>query len=220
LALGRYGEVRAGIRRDSTNGRAQGDNAGDLPKFDRADGGLRLNLTIDQIDSVNFPRNGFLCFVDLYEARTSLGADTPYERLDLSLVLAGTHRRHTLVGLLRGGSALGGTLPPSERLQLGGLFNLSGLPYGDVSGSYGGVATLIYLFRLGRLPNFGEGIYVGASIEAGNLWETSAQVSHNDLLHSYAIIFGADTFLGPVYFAHGTTSGGKDSLYLLLGRTF
>lgn len=220
LALGRYGELRAGIRRDSTNGRAQGDNADDLPRFDRADGGLRLNLTIDQIDSVNFPRNGLLAFVDLFEAETSLGADIPYERLDFNVVLAGTHRRHTLVGILHGGSALGGTLPPSERLQLGGLFSLSGLPRGEVSGSYGGVATLIYFFQLGRLPNFGEGIYVGASLEAGNLWETQDQVSRHDLLYSYAIVFGADTFLGPVYFAHGVNSGGKDSFYLLLGRTF
>jgi NTE family protein len=220
LALGRYGELRAGIRRDSTNGRAQGENADDLPQFDRSDGGLRLNLTIDQIDSVNFPRNGLLAFVDLFEAKTSLGADIPYERLDFNVVLAGTHRRHTLVGILHGGSALGGTLPPSERLHLGGLFSLSGLPRGEVSGSYGGVATLIYFFRLGRLPNFGEGIYVGASLEAGNLWETQDQVSRHDLLWSYAIVFGADTFLGPVYFAHGVNSGGKDSFYLLLGRTF
>lgn len=220
LALGRYGELRAGLRRDSTNGRAQGDDADELPEFDRSDGGFRLNLTVDQIDSVNFPRNGLLAFLELYEAKASLGADIPYKRFDFNIVLAGTHRRHTVVGILHGGSALGGTLPPSERLQLGGLFSLSGLPRGEVTGSYGGVATLIYFFRLGRLPNFGEGIYVGASLEAGNLWQTQDQVSRHDLLYSYAIVFGADTFLGPFYFAHGVNSEGKDSFYLLLGRTF
>ena len=220
LALGRYGEVRAGIRRDNTAGRAQGSDTGDLPRFDRSDGGLRFNLSVDRVDSVNFPRNGFLGFVELFDAQTSLGADTAYRRLDYNLVLAGTHGRHTVIGLAHGGSALGGTLPPSERLYLGGLLSLSGLPPGEVSGSYGGVASLVYLFRLGRLPNFGEGFYIGASVEAGNLWERPDQASLGDLRHSFALVFGADTFLGPVYFAHGTTSGGKDSFYLLLGRTF
>jgi hypothetical protein len=70
------------------------------------------------------------------------------------------------IGIAHGASALGGTLPQSERLYLGGLFNLS------------------------------------------------------DLRHSFALIFGADTLLGPVCLAHGWTSSSKDSTHLLVGRTF
>jgi NTE family protein len=220
ISLGRYGELRAGVRRDDTRGRATRVDANQLPKFDHSDGGMRVALTIDQLDSINFPRRGFLGYAEHYQAHNSLGGDVAYRRLELSLVAAATHRRHTLIALAHGGSALGGTLPTGQRLQLGGLFSLSGLPRGEVSGSYGGVAGLIYLFRLGRLPNFGEGIYAGVSLETGNLWETREQVSSKRLRHSFAAVFAADTILGPVYVAHGTTSGGKDSFYLLLGRTF
>ena len=134
--------------------------------------------------------------------------------------MATSWRRHTCVLELVTGSALGGTLPPGERLSLGGLFRLSGLPAGDVTGSYGGVAALLYTFRLGQLPAFSGGLYLGASLEAGNLWETQRQVNFSDLHHSYSVFLGADTALGPVYLAHGQSDMGKDSFYLFLGRTF
>jgi len=219
LALGRYGEVRVGLRRGSTRGRASRD-ADEYPRFDRTDAGVRCNLVFDQVDSVNFPRHGVLGVVELYEARESLGADEEYRRLRVQLVGAGSVGRHSLLGLLTMASALGGTLPTTEKLYLGGLFNLSGLPAGEVSGNYGAVATLIYFYRIGRLPTFGEGIYAGLSLEAGNAWERSGQASLSDLRRSVALLFGADTVLGPIYLGYGLTSGGKDSFYLLVGRTF
>ncbi|MGE5237087.1 MAG: patatin-like phospholipase family protein [Acidobacteriota bacterium] len=220
LALGRYGELRLGIRRDQTAGRATTHDSGHPPRYDQSDAGVRFNVLIDQLDSVNFPHKGCLAVAEVFSSSSSLGADERYRRLDLSLVGAATLRRHTLIGLVHGSSALGGTLPAAERVQLGGLFNLSGLPPGEVTGSYGGVAALIYLYRLGRLSTLGEGIYLGTSLEAGNAWETPQQASLSDLRYSWTLMFGADTILGPLYLGHGVTSGGKDSFYLLLGRTF
>ena len=219
LALGRYGELRAGLRRSATRARASGD-ADEHLRFDSTDAGVRLNAIFDQIDSINFPRHGVFGLAELYEARESLGADEPYRRLLVQLIGAGSIGRHSLLGLVTGASALGGSLPTTQKLRLGGLFNLSGLPPGEVTGSYGAVATLIYFYRIGRLPTFGEGIYAGVSLEAGNAWEEVAQVSSSDLRHSTALVFGADTVLGPVYLGWGVTSGGKDSFYMMVGRTF
>ena len=220
LSLGRFGELRVGARHDSTRARATDDNAGAAPDYDRTDAGYHAGAILDQLDTVNFPHHGVLIVADVYEASESLGADDAYRSLELQVVAAATAGRHTLLGLAHGGSALGGTLPPSERAYLGGLFNLSGLPPGEVSGSYGGVVSLVYLYRIGRLPNFGGGIYAGLSLEAGNAWENSAAVDLGDLRHSFAIMVGADTLLGPVYLAHGRTTGGKDSFYLYVGRLF
>ncbi|MBP7798023.1 MAG: patatin-like phospholipase family protein [Thermoanaerobaculaceae bacterium] len=220
LALGRYGELRAGLRYDTTRGQATADRRDALPHFARDDGGWRLGLALDQLDNVNFPRTGFLAVTELYEATEKLGADIPYRRLDLNAVLAASRGRHTLITFAHGSSALGGTLPPSERIGLGGLFNLTGLPPGEISGSYGGVAGLIYLYKLGQLPIFGRGVYAGLSLETGNAWNTAHEVRGSELRRSGAALFGADTLLGPLYFGWGTTSGGKDSFYLLLGRTF
>ena len=219
LALGRYGEVRVGLRRGLTRARASTDSD-DHPRFDRTDAGVNLSAIVDQIDSINFPRRGVFAIAELYDARESMGADEEYRRLRLQLVGAGSVGRHSLVGLIGGTSALGGELPVPERVYLGGLFNLSGLPPGEVSGNYGGVATLIYLFRIGRLPTFGEGLYAGVSLEAGNAWQSADDVTLSDLRHSAALVFGADTAVGPVYLGWGMTSGGKDSFYMLVGRTF
>lgn len=220
LALGRYGELRLGLRRDATRGRSTTGAGHGLPRLDRDDGGWRLILALDQVDNVNFPRTGFLAFTQFFQAREGLGADSEYRRLDLNAVVAGSRGRHSAIFLAHGGTALGGTLPPAERIGLGGLFNLTGLPAGEVTGSYGGVAALIYLYRVGQLPIFGRGIYAGASFETGNVWSTSDEVDLGDLRRSGAVLFGADTMLGPLYVGWGTTSGGKDSFYLLLGRTF
>lgn len=220
LALGRHGELRTGLRRDATRGRATANDRDELPRFDRDDGGWRLAIALDQLDDVNFPRTGFLAFAELFEAREGLGADVPYRRLDLNAVAAASRGRHTLIALARGTSALGGTLPPSERLALGGLLNLTGMPAGEVSGSYGGVAALVYLYRLGQLPLFGNGVYAGLSVETGNAWAAARDVRGSALRRSGAVLFGADTLLGPLYFGWGSTSGGKDSFYLMLGRTF
>jgi NTE family protein len=209
-----------GARHDSTRSRATDDNAEDAPDYDRTDAGYHAQVVLDQLDTVNFPHNGFLFVADAYDTSASLGANAAYRSLEVQMIAAATTGHHTLLGLAHGGSALGGTLPPSERAYLGGLFNLSGLPPGEVSGSYGGVASLVYLYRVGRLPNFGEGIYAGISLEAGNAWDTADAVDLGDLRHSFAVVLGADTLLGPVYLAHGRTTGGKDSFYLYVGRLF
>jgi NTE family protein len=220
LALGRWGEARVGYRHHQTRGHAFGERPDDVPRYDRDESGLGASLVVDQLDRVNFPRRGVLAVAEYHESRTALGADLDYRRLDFQLVAAQTVGRSTLVALAHGRSALGGELPASEWIGVGGLFNLSGLPPGDVVGSYGGTASLLYLYRLGRLPNFGDGIYVGLSLETGNAWRSVDEVRASDLRRSFAVVFGADTLLGPVYVGHGHTTGGSDSFYLYVGRTF
>lgn len=220
LALGRWGEARVGYRRRQTQGRAFGERPATTPELDRNDSGIGGFLIVDQLDRVNFPRQGVLAVAEYHEARTELGADQQFRRLDFQLVAAATRGRHTLAALAHGRSGLGGELPASEWIGVGGLFDLSGLPPGEVVGSYGGSAALLYLFRLGRLPKFGDGLYAGLSLEAGNAWTSPEAVSSGDLRRAFAIVFGADTLLGPIYVGHGHASGGSDSFYLYVGRTF
>ena len=220
LALGRYGEMRAGALRDHVLGRPSEGHIHGAPHYDRTDAGFHWRLIFDQLDGVNFPRRGALAVAELYNTSPALGADEDYRRADFQTLAAATRGRNTVIGLLHGTSALGGELPAAGRLQLGGLFNLSGLPPGELSGSYGGVASLLYLYRLGRMSHFADGVYVGVSLEAGNAWERASDADLGSLRKSYALAFGIDTLIGPVYAAYGRTSGGKDSFYLYVGRSF
>jgi len=220
LALGRWGEVRTGYRLFRTESRAFGDRPADTPDFDRDASGIGADLVVDQLDRVNFPRRGALFVAGYHEAREELGADESFRLLAVEVVAAATRGRHTLLALGFARSGLGGEVPPTEWIGLGGLFRLSGLPHGEVVGGYGGVGALAYLLRIGKLPKFGDGIYLGLSFETGNAWATAAEVDLGDLRQSFAAILGVDTVLGPVYLAHGHTDGGSDSFYLYLGRTF
>lgn len=220
LSLGRYGEFRAGLRRTHENGEATSEHDGDAPIYKRTDAGWHATLVLDQLDRVNFPRRGYLGSLEYSEASSVLDGKENYRRAAIQVIAAGTLTRHTLIGLVTGVSALGSELPLNERVQLGGLFNLTGLPPGELTGNYGGVATLIYMYRLGRLPNFVDGIYAGFAMDAGNAWEKTSDVDLRKLRKSYSVLFAVDTYLGPIYLAHGRESSGKDSMYLYLGRSF
>jgi NTE family protein len=65
----------------------------------------------------------------------------------------------------------------------------------------------------------GDGLYIGGSVEGGNLWDTSSQASLDDLRYAGSITIGTDTILGPVYFAQGF-SDGDSVLYFFIGRSF
>ena len=54
--------------------------------------------------------------------------------------------------------------------------------------------------------------YAGLSLEAGNVWDTSDQISSGDLLFAVSLYLGADTPLGPLYLAWGMAEGGNSSV--------
>ena len=63
-------------------------------------------------------------------------------------------------------------------------------------------------------------VYIGASIEAGNVWTSRHDISFDSARTNGSLFIGLDTLLGPVYFATGFDEGGGSAYYLFLGRTF
>jgi NTE family protein len=111
-----------------------------------------------------------------------------------------------------------------ERSQftLGGFLNLSGLPADSLVGPNYGLARLIYYRNVG---GGGEGflnvpLYLGASLELGNVWEDRRRIDLGSSRRNASLFFGLDTFLGPAWFAVGYDQGGRHAFYLSLGRGF
>ncbi|MBI2212951.1 MAG: patatin-like phospholipase family protein [Acidobacteria bacterium] len=224
LQLGEYAELRLGLVNGTTLAEIRG-GAGAVPpagldrELEYDSGGIHASAIVDQFDNMNFPRQGYFVVADYFDSRENLGAEGDYQRLASFVGLAGTHGRHTVLGLSNLYSALGSSSP--ETFTLGGLFRLSGAPSRSVRGQYGGNVTALYLYRAGDLPlGLGDGIYVGGSVEAGNLWETADDVSASDLRYAGSLVLGADTSFGPLYLAAGFGEGGDQALYLFVGRTF
>ncbi|HEY5310646.1 MAG TPA: hypothetical protein VIK97_19175, partial [Casimicrobiaceae bacterium] len=70
----------------------------------------------------------------------------------------------------------------------------------------------------GVLPVIGRGIFLGGSLETGNVWQQRSDVSASGLITGGSLFLAADTWVGPFYFAYGRASGGQSSFYLYFGR--
>lgn len=224
--LGRWGELRAGWRRSDGSLRlsvgARDDP--DLPlrtAFTRNE--LFLRFSVDDLDSVYFPRRGTSLRVEWSGARRSLGGVDDGDLLRADWLLAGSHGRNTLMWWSTLGSTVSG---PQTDVQnyfgLGGLFRLSGLEPRALSGPHYAITRGIFYRRIGA---GGEGFlnvpaYLGASLELGNVWQSRKDIRLRGAHLDGALFLGLDTFLGPIYLAGGVDEDGGTAFYLLLGRAF
>jgi NTE family protein len=75
-------------------------------------------------------------------------------------------------------------------------------------------------YRLsGKSPIIDLPIYVGGSLEAGNVWSLRSDISLGSLRTAASVFVAADTPIGPVWLAYGQ-SGSTGSVYFVLGRVF
>jgi NTE family protein len=91
-----------------------------------------------------------------------------------------------------------------------------------VTGANYGIARLMFYRKVG---SGGEGflnvpMYVGFSLEAGNVWDRRNDASFSSARKDGSLFLGLDTLLGPVYLGFGLEDGGGTASYLFLGRTF
>lgn len=120
---------------------------------------------------------------------------------------------------MQGGTSLGSDIPPYAQFTLGGPFGFAGLAENQFRGSYLGIASLGHRYRLLELPSqLGRGIYTIARFDVGNVWDE--EVDLDDLRNGGALGVGADTAIGPLYFAYGRADGGFGRIYFSLGTAF
>jgi NTE family protein len=218
-AFTRYGEVRLGV----VSGRTSASLDTGAPEFEPNPssvprGGYTFRAFVDQLDSANFPRGGFGASLDVFASSTSIGARDNYTRWDLNAVGAYTWGRHTLMPAIRfAGAATGDTLPVYDLAQWGGFLQQSGLPSGALLGQQLEFGRLVYLYKLAELKLI-PGIYFGASAEVGRMKQPLVPGNFTGTLFSSAILFGADTPVGPLYIGYGLMNGGYRSAYLFLGH--
>ena len=63
-----------------------------------------------------------------------------------------------------------------------------------------------------------RGVFVGASLEAGNAWANRSSVTLRDLRLGSSVFLGADTSVGPVYFSLVHAPKGYSGIYVFVGR--
>jgi len=211
--FGTWGEGRIGYRR--ATGTAELNIGEPAPDIDVDLGEAFLKLSDDKVDSLNFPRTGHYGVAEWRIAREGLGANVDYEQALLQYLHAFSWGDNTLIGELAGATTLDDDAPLEGLFRLGGFLRLSGFADQELSGQHLGLAELIYMRRLSDVKFFKA--YLGTSLELGNVWQNSSDVSLDNTILGGSVFLGLDTPIGPLYVAYGRTEMDDQSFYIFLG---
>jgi NTE family protein len=215
--LGTWGEARLGLVWRQVDARTETGPA-ILPDVDETTAGLRALLYVDQLDNAWFARSGYRLVATAYAADEGLGSDHNYQRLDGELSAVKSWGAHTLNFKISGGTDFHSDMPAYENFTLGGPLRLSGYRIDQFSGRRFGFGRLMYYNRAIHLPDIlGSGVFVGASIEAGQMQDRPDRQPSAGTIWSGSVFLAASTFVGPAYLGFGFGESGHYSFYLLLG---
>ncbi|MBT8103660.1 MAG: patatin-like phospholipase family protein [Gammaproteobacteria bacterium] len=217
--LGTFGEFRVGAYRGIGEARVKvGDPA--LPNIDFESGGAFVALRFDTLDNAQFPRHGVEADLRWTLSRPGFGADFDFDTVEADVTSSWSRDKNTL----QLGMAFATTLESDNLVQdyfpLGGFLRLSGMERGEISGPHAALAKLVYYRRVGETTGgiFDTPVYVGASLEAGNVWQARGDIDFDSMMINGSIFAGVDTFIGPVYFAVGFAEQGRANVYLFIGE--
>lgn len=181
--------------------------------------GMKLGWVADQLDYAHFPQNGYRMTAEATLARRRLaGMTTHFNQLEWQgtrVFSLGPHTLNVHARFARAGGMPAGSLP---ELSLGGFQQLSGYKVGQVTGNHVALGRVEYYQRLATNPGIARALFMGGSLEVGNAWQRSSDISLHQLKYGYSLYVGADTGVGPIYFGWVHAKGRSPGVYLFLGK--
>lgn len=218
MAIGRVGELRVGY--DGGHLRfVKRIGSPFLPDLSLDTGAIIARVTFDELDKISFPHSGFFAYTRYTGSRESLGAADAYDKLEGGVFLPKTFGPQTWALTVFGGDSLGTTIPIWDQFSLGGFRRLSGLLPNQLIGQTEAFASLSTYRHIGSLGMLG-GIYLGGSLESGNVWQRQEAVTFSGMQIAGSVFLGVDSLLGPLYISYGIAERGNRAFTIYLGRTF
>lgn len=187
-----------------------------------------LFFDYDNLNSMNFPTQGNKFSFNVYWRNENYQEFEGIAPKDTSVEAtfdwrgALSFKSHAFVGIASFATVDNETDFSVHLTELGGFLNLSGYQKDALVGSHKAFVAMVYQYDLGR-ELFGEAslpLYLGTSIEAGNVWALKDSVNANDIIKSGSFYLGTDTNFGPAVFGIGFASGGRSSIFLSFGKSF
>lgn len=217
----RWGEIRVGGYWGNSKGKLR-TGLPEFPDFDERDGGLRLLFRADTLDSTAFPRRGTIVWMRYSRALESMGSNVEFSQFRMTAGKAFSLGKSTIYPAFE----LSTNLTPAATLRaaysLGGFLRLSGLGIQELTNERGGLGRIVYYRELNRLSlgALSSQLYVGCSLEAGNVYSETESVGWSSLRAGGSVFLGAETVIGPAYLSWGFTEGGRARTYLTIGGRF
>jgi len=191
------------------------DQANDI---DDDSGGATLRYAFDTLDDEDFPRSGARIDVAADWYLDEFGSDNEGETLRFNADRALSSGRNNLLLGVRGSTFWGDEPFLASTGFLGGFVNLSGLTERELFGPHSLLGRGLYYRRLTNDEAlFSVPAYIGASIEAGNVFDSRDDIEVDNLIYAGSVFVGVDTFFGPIFLGYGHADSGDSSFYLSFG---
>jgi NTE family protein len=181
-------------------------------------GELELQYVHDSLDSIWFPTSGMMHKLEYLYASKGLGAREDYQQATANGTLAFSSGRNSGVLNYELGYSIDDAASVERWYRLGGFGRLSGLAPDQLLGRHVALATLAYYRKLNNLQLVST--FAGFTLEAGNVWLEKDDIGFDDLRYSGSLFVGADSPLGPVYFAVGYSDSDDFAAYFYVGNPF
>ncbi|KFZ36198.1 patatin [Shewanella mangrovi] len=187
--------------------------------------GTYLRVGYDSLNSISFPTSGNRFRVNLYLREENYsGMPDPGRTFQIEADWKGvvSVRNHAFVGKAAYASIDNDSEFSAYVTDLGGFLNLSGYHKNSLAGAKKVFGAFIYQYDLGRdvLGMQDYPLYLGASIEAGNVWGNADKIQMNDLIYAGSLYLGTNTAFGPAALGIGLTDDGEQAMYLFIGKNF
>ena len=186
-----------------------------IPDEDFDIGELSVVLEADELDNLYFPAHGYFASAIYRINRTDLGAGQDYDQALFAALIARSRGKNTFSFAVDYRTTTSGQAPPERRFRAGGLFDLSGFEFNQLSGQH--YARVIGQVRRKFWDAGFADVFIGTSLEYGNVWESRNDIDFGDGLFAGSLYLAADTMIGPLYLGYGVAEGGARSFYLYVG---
>ena len=219
--LGTWGQVRAGVVRGVVDAGIEiGPEEEEPPQLDLAR--FDLELRFDTVDDVNWPSRGAFGNIAWRREVDELGGDTDGGTLRTNLDGAFPLGRFRILPGAEASVVVNDEEGFDTGTTLGGLFRLSGYPPFELIGRESVLGRVVAYRRMNRrvIPKLPAGLYVGLSIEAGNVFQLDESIDAGELLYGGTAFLGADTPIGPLILGFGWAEPDRSRVYLSFGRSF
>ncbi|PKH05072.1 patatin-like phospholipase family protein [Moritella sp. Urea-trap-13] len=185
--------------------------------------GWYVKTRLDSFDNISFPTKGFKLDADVYvDTGDYLNNNENNVFFSLDWRNAVSFERSTFEFKASMASYDGPPISPTFEVGIGGFQNLSGYGINELTGNHKGLVALIYRHRLldNNFGAFSLPLYLGASIEQGNVWNETDDISFDSTISAGSVFVALDTGIGPVMLSYGYAEGGHASGYLFIGNNF
>lgn len=190
--------------------------------------GAYFRFGYDSLDSISFPTSGNRVTLNVYVRNEDFDDIIDDNQNEYSVQIEADWKgalsvgNHAFVGKASISTNDNDGMNTLHLSELGGFLNLSGYHKDSLTGAHKVFGAFVYQYDLGRdaLGMTDYPLYLGWSLEAGNVWDERSEVTLTDLIYASSLYIGTDTSMGPAALGFGITDLGDKSFYLFVGKNF